>query len=212
MHLLDQQQGFWRGRGTLDGIYITKRIQQISDKIQQPIYLLFSDLSSAFDHVIRKWLFKSIYQRFSPDVDVTMIKLLQALYNHTTTALAENPDIFQLISGVRQGGPESPPLYNLYMDYVMCVFMHTCRAENIKFQTLKYRIRNTATTRDGRSTQCQGDHTIDWSRYADDLLLVFEIAKELQKALILLNDTFKRFHLQINIGKTKTNDCQLSPA
>ena len=86
----------------------------------------------------------------------------------------------------------------------MCVFMHTCRAENIKFQTLKYRIRNTATTRDGRSTQCQGDHTIDWSRYADDLLLVFENAEELQKPLTLLNDTFKRFHLQINIGKTKT--------
>lgn len=205
MHLLDQQQGFRRGRGTSDGIYITKRIQQISDKIQQPIYLLFVDLSSAFDHVIREWLFKSIYQRFPPDADVTMIKLLQALYNHTTTALAENPDdIFRLLSGVRQGGPESPPLYNLYMDYVMRVFMHTCQTEGIKFLTLKYRIRATATTRDGRRTQYQGNHTIDWSGYADDLLLVFENAEELQKALILLNDTFKRFHLQINIGKTKT--------
>ena len=30
--LLDQQQGFRRGRGTADGIYVTKRIQQISEK------------------------------------------------------------------------------------------------------------------------------------------------------------------------------------
>lgn len=204
-HLLDQQQGFRRGRGTSDGIYITKRIQQISDKIQKPIYLLFIDLSSAFDHVIREWLFKSIYQRFPPNSDITMIKLLEALYNYTTTALAENPDdIFQLLSGVRQGGPESPPLYNLYMDYVMRVFMDTCQTEGIKFQTLRYRIRATATTREDRQTQYQGDHTIDWSGYADDLMLVFENTDELQKALIILNNTFMRFHLQINIAKTKT--------
>ena len=68
-------------------------------------------MSSAFDHVIREGLFKSIYQRFPPDAEVTVIRLLEALYKHTTTALAENPDDnFRLISGVRQGEPESPPL------------------------------------------------------------------------------------------------------
>ena len=30
--LLDQQQGFRRGRGTADGIFVTKRLQQISKK------------------------------------------------------------------------------------------------------------------------------------------------------------------------------------
>ena len=34
-------------------------------------------------------------------------------------------------------------------------------------------------------------------------MLVFENEKELQRALIVLNDTFERFHLQINVGKTK---------
>ena len=52
--LLDQQQGFRRGRGTADGIYVTKRLQQISEKMQKPVFLLFVDLSAAFDHVIRK--------------------------------------------------------------------------------------------------------------------------------------------------------------
>ena len=81
--------------------------------------------------------------------------------------------------------------------------MLTCQVEGIKFQTLKYRICATATTRDDHITQYQGDHTIDWSGYADDLLLVFENAEELQKAFILLNDTFKRLHPQMNIGKKK---------
>ena len=89
------------------------------------------------------------------------------------------------------------------MGYVMRVCMHTFQADCIKFQTLKYKICARATTRDGRRTRYQGDHKIDLSGYADDLLLVFENAEELQKALILLNETSKRFHIQLNIGKTK---------
>ena len=184
--LLDQQQGFRRGRGTAGGIFVTKRVQQISEKIQKPIMLLFVDLSSVFDHVIRKWLFKSIYQRFSPDACVSLIKLLEALYGHTTTSLAENPeDVFKLLTGVRQGGPESPMLYNLFIDYVMRVYMERCEAEGIKFLQLKYRIRSTARTREERRGVYYEEHTIDWSGYADDLMLVFESEQELQRALLL---------------------------
>ena len=126
--LLDNQQGFRSGRGTADGIYITKRVQQITDQIEKPVYILFIDLSAAFDHVVRPWLFQSIYQRFTTEADTTLIKILEALYNHLTTALAETPeDIIELILGVRQGGPESPPLYNLFMDYVMRVYMQLCK-------------------------------------------------------------------------------------
>ena len=109
--LLDQQQGFRSGRGTADGIFITKRIQQITDSMKKPVFVLFVDLSAAFDHVVRSWLFKSIYQRFSPNTDNTLIRILEAVYSYTTTALSETPgDIFELTTGVRQGGPESPPL------------------------------------------------------------------------------------------------------
>ena len=98
--------------------------------------------------------------------------------------------------GVRQGGPESPPLYNLYMDYVMRVFMQKCEENNVKFLKLKYRIRATATTR--------GEHTVDWAGYADDLELAFESISDLEKGLKILHETFVRFHLQINAKKTKT--------
>ena len=49
-----------------------------------------------------------------------------------------------------------------------------------------------------------GEYTIDWSGYVDDLELYFEDVMNLQKGLILLNDTFTRYHLQINVSKTKT--------
>ena len=38
---------------TAVGIFVMKRVQQISEKNQKPI-MLFVDLSSAFDHVIPK--------------------------------------------------------------------------------------------------------------------------------------------------------------
>ena len=203
--LLDQQQGFRRGRGTADGIYVTKRLQQISDRIQKPFYLLFVDLSYAFDHVVRNWLFESIYQRFPQQVEPTLIRLLESLYQKTTTSLAQTPDdVFELLLGVRQGGPESPPLYNLYMDYVMRVFMQKCEENNVKFLKLKYRIRATATTRDERAKGYIGEHTVDWAGYADDLELAFESISDLEKGLKILHETFVRFHLQINAKKTKT--------
>ena len=61
----DHQQGFRQGRGTTDGIYLVKRIQQLSYRSKKPIFVLFVDLSAAFDHINRKWLFKSIYQRLA---------------------------------------------------------------------------------------------------------------------------------------------------
>ena len=87
--------------------------------MRKPVYAIFVDLTAAFDHVDRKWLFQSIKQRFGGGFDMKLIEILEKLYEHTTTALAETPnDIFQTISGVRQGGPESALLYNLFMDYV----------------------------------------------------------------------------------------------
>ena len=61
--LADKQQGFRAGRGTTDGIFVVKRIQQICQASNRKVYALFVDLSDAFDHVNRNWMFKTIIQR-----------------------------------------------------------------------------------------------------------------------------------------------------
>ena len=151
--------------------------------MQKPVFVLFVDLSAAFDHIIRPWLFQSIYKRLPAEEDTTIIKLLEALYSYTTTALTETPDdTFELTLGVRQGGPESPLLYNLYMDFVMRIFLEECKVHDVKFLKLQYRVRSTATTREERKNNTDhGEVTVDWTGYADDLeLLFFEMQESLQ--------------------------------
>ena len=79
--LMDQQQGFRRARGTTDGIFIVKRVQQITEKMKKPVYALFVDLSAAFDHVRRKWMFKSIKNRHAKESDKNLFKCLKHYMN-----------------------------------------------------------------------------------------------------------------------------------
>jgi len=201
-HLLDNQQGFRSGRGTTDGIYMAKRVQQITHSMKKKAFLLFVDLSAAFDHVQRSWLFKSIMSRFPSDADKSLIDLLKSLYAHTTTSLDDSADgIFETKSGVRQGGPESPLLFNLFIDFVMRIYINECRMNGIKFLPLKYFIPRHASQTD---TAAAGSFDMDWIGYADDLLFTFDDKVSLQRGLKLLNSTFQRFNLKINVTKTKT--------
>ena len=104
--------------------------------MRKTLYVLFVDLTAAFDKI---WLFKSIRQRIPGSQKI--VDLLEKLYSYTTTALSDTPDVvFQLVLGVRQGGPESPLLYNLYMDYVMRVFMEQCASKGIGYPKFYYKI------------------------------------------------------------------------
>ena len=200
--LLDQQQGFRAARGTTDGIFVAKSVQQITCKMKKPTFVLFVDLSAAFDHVERKWLFKMLSMGYPKGTDQTMLKLLESLYSSTKTSLQESPDdTFELTVGVRQGGPESPLLYNLYMDFVLRIYVEQCRHQGIRFLQLKYKIPETASS---TKKTAAGDMTIDWSGYADDLMLFFEDEKSLGNGLRILDKVFSKYRLKINTSKTKT--------
>ena len=103
--------------------------------------------------------------------------------------MSESPDdIFETKAGVRQGGPESPMLFNLFLDFVMRVFVDQCKKEGIKFLNLKYFIPHQASNTDRAAA---GTFVIDWIGYADDLLLIFEDKDSLKRGLHILDSTFQ---------------------
>ena len=139
--LSEEQNGFRKDHGTTDGIFTVKRVHQISNRKLQPMFLLFVDLSAAFDHIPRTWLFESIKLRFPNRELPRNFEILEGLYRNTTLTYDESMVSFKTTSGVRQGGPESPFLFNLYLDFVMRVFTKKCEKDNcIKFFKHKYRI------------------------------------------------------------------------
>ena len=91
-------------------------------------------------------MFKTIMQRLSLNDNKTLFQLLQSIYEYTTTEMIENKDeVFEISVGVRQGGPESPSLFNLYIDYILRVFIHEAKREGIKFTRVQYKIPSLAT-------------------------------------------------------------------
>ena len=186
--LTDEQNGFRQNRGTTDRIYNIKRIQQISNRKLQPLYLVFVDLSAAFDHIPRKWMFDSIKLRFEKDQSSLLIDILEKLYENTSLSMEETT--FETTNGVRQGGPESPNLFNLYIDFVMRVFLEKSRHfEEIKFFEHKYRLNLRAISRKQRAKMREnnqrswGISVIPWSGYADDLVLYLLSCEGLQKSI-----------------------------
>ena len=203
--ILDFQNGFRSGCSTCDGIYILKQTQITAEKTEKQIYVAFIDLTAAFDHVNRSWLIQSIRNRLSHHHrNNKIVNLFKALYRFSTTELKDDPQIsFETRSGVRQGGAESPMLFNLYLDYVFRVYLNNCMKTNIKFHQLQYRI-NDAARINKRDKDYKGNFVNVGSAYADDVALFFEDTDNLQQGLHILNKTFEEFGLTINKFKTKT--------
>ena len=87
---------------------------------------------SSFDHIPRKWLFDTISLRFTDKKIPTMIKILERLYQQTSLTYEE--EFFQTTPGVSQGGPESPFILNLYLDFVMRLILEKSHMnDNIKY-------------------------------------------------------------------------------
>ena len=87
------------------------------------------------------------------------------------------------------------------MDYIMRIYLDRCKTKGIKFLKLKYKIPDIVST-SGRTSS--GELELDWTGYADDLMLTFDDKESLQNGIMLLDEIFKEYRLQINISKTKT--------
>ncbi len=172
------------------------------------LYTCFVDLSAAYDHINRDLLFKCINNRLPPGLKNTNFNILKSLYDNTTSYISShNPDIesFKTTSGVRQGGNESPNLYNYYKNYSMRVWRYKCQTENVKQLNIPFLIPIEATDRTQRMNHpVRGIYTHDDGGYADDVGIHDWTREGLQKKMIQLFEVFTLFGLRINISKTET--------
>jgi len=199
-NISEYQFGFRKGRSTCDAIFILKNVIQ---KHSGPLVLIFVDLTAAYDHIPREFLFRVLEFRTGAKI---LVYILRKLYDGTTAIISGTKVRFDLLIGCRQGGLESPTLFNYYFDFVLkvCAEEIDCKYPNGWGIPYEYRIPGECTNRAQRQEkQMHGKEFIKWLLYADDLVLFCPDIKQADDIINIMNGVCQRFGLTISFKKTK---------
>ena len=114
-----------------------------------PLYVCFIDLKGAYDWIDRDMLFKVLEIRLKSPF---LVKLLKVFYTGTSAAIKGSKTFFQTFTGCRQGGLESPVIFNVYMDFVLrCAEYEVLQQFPNTGLEYSYRIPGHCSTREQRS-------------------------------------------------------------
>ena len=201
--LLPTQFGFRANKSTTDAIFITSRIIQQSKANGKPLYIAFIDLKAAYDWIPRPMLFRVLKNRLKLG---KLIDVLALLYQGTKAYIKGCDETFDTFVGCRQGALESPPSFNVYMDFVVrCARVEIKKRYPNSGFTLDFSIPNECSTREmRRQAKQRGKRTIDELLYADDEEVFANSEIELKGILEIYDKTFTRFGLTMAYSKTET--------
>ena len=117
--LPDVQDGFRKGRRTIDQIANIHWIIKKAREFQKNIYFCFIDYVKAFDCVDHNKLWKILQEMGIPDHLTCLLRNLYAGLEATVRTGHGKTDWFQMGKGVCQGCILSPCLFNFYVEYIM---------------------------------------------------------------------------------------------
>ena len=127
--LLDAQQGFRQQCGTPDALFNLRCMMELAWLYEAPMHAAFVDFSKAFGLVNHRVLWAVLRAR---GLNPKLVDLIQDLYadSNASRLKASSLDHFPL-SGVRQGCPLSPILFNVSMDFMMRQVNHECATRGV---------------------------------------------------------------------------------
>jgi hypothetical protein len=176
----ENQAGFRPGRGCVDQIFSLRRILEHRSRYQQPTVTCFIDFASAFDSLHRLSLWRILEADGLP---LKLINLIKAYYINPGCRVlinGEKTDRFETKTGVRQGCPLSPVLFNFVIDWVLEKSLDGSEGVNISPQQ--------------RITDLD---------YADDIAILTNTYTEMQDVLNRIDNVSRSVGLRINASKTK---------
>lgn len=160
--------GFRPGRSqhqALDALYvgITKR------KVN---WIIDADIRGFFDNISHEWLMRFLEHRIA---DPRMLRLLKKWLR---AGVSEDGEWSPTTVGTPQGAVISPLYANVFLHYVLDLWIH-----------------------DWRQRQAKGEVTI--VRYADDFVIGFREESDARRCLAALRERFAKFGLELHPEKTR---------
>ena len=135
-------------------------------------YILDADIKGFFDNVDHKWMLRCLEERIGDK------KLLRLIVRILKSGIMEEGKYTKSEKGTPQGGILSPLLANIYLHYILDIWvLRKVRKE------------------------CKG--YVGIVRYADDFVIGIERKEETEKVLELLKNRMEKFGLEISTEKTR---------
>ena len=122
-YIREQQAGFRLECGCIDHIFTLRQHLEHRNTFHRPTIVMSLDLKAAFDSVDLEALFHCMFAGCFPKI----VNILKALYSHTTGRVRVYGQLsrcFESSSGVCQGCPLSPFLFNFVIDDIMEQALH----------------------------------------------------------------------------------------
>ena len=104
------------GKGTVDAIYIVRRMQKSYIGKKNKLFMCFVDLEKAFDRVARKVIEWALNKRHVPE---SLVQAIMGLYKGAKTRVQVGDgysEEFDVGVGVHQGSVLSPLLFTIILD------------------------------------------------------------------------------------------------
>ena len=206
--LPESQCGFRKNRSTVDMVFTTRQLQEKCREQHKDLFMVFVDLSKAFDTVKRDLLWDVLMRIGCP---IKFVNILRQFHDGMTARVSirgQESSPFPVCTGVRQGCVLAPILFNIFL---LCVtqLLHKGIEENSGV-TVEYRL-------DGNLFNIRRLHAktklhkvrILEMQYADDCAIVSHSPQGLQSVLDAAVRAYSRMGLTINTAKTEVI-CQWS--
>lgn len=176
-NLCDEQSAYTTNRSTIDQIFYLNIIFTIAKKHNITLYIGLFDLSKAFDLISR---YKLLARLIQLGIGSAIFNAIKNMYSLTLCVLKfanRYSDLFEILSGIRQGSSSSCILFIIFMDKLIRLLKDKCIREPLLGLT----------------------HCL---LHADDTLLLSTSKELFIKKCELTFDFFSSEDLHINLDKT----------
>ena len=198
--LPESQCGFRTGRGTTDMIFSARQLQEKCQEQYKDLYLIFIDLTKAFDTVNRPGLWAVLSKVGCPD---KFLKIVQSFHDGMLASVLDGgsaSSMFSVTCGTKQGCVLAPLLFSIFFAMLLYVAFHDCTVG------IPLTFRTDRNLFNLRKLQSQTKTTFAIIRellFADDCALAAHTLDEAQTLLDRFVAASRRLGLCVSLKKTE---------